>query len=244
MDLAGRVALVTGGAVRVGRAICLGLSSRGCGVVIHCRHSFKQANELAAELKAQGASAWVARGSLSGEAACRSLIKRAIAAAGHLDILVNNAAEFLRHSLMEADAASWRSALATNLLAPVMLTRFFAAAPGATAIVNIIDHRVRTLDTGAFPYSISKKALEQATRMSALELAPGIRVNAVAPGPALPPEPGCVRSAREPAGRAPLSKRPTPEDVAAAVLFLLEADAITGQTIFVDGGRHLLGSES
>jgi NAD(P)-dependent dehydrogenase (short-subunit alcohol dehydrogenase family) len=239
MDLAGRTALVTGGAVRVGRALCQALADRGCGVVIHCDRSLGPARELAACLRRQGVGAWVVCVHLSGDTSCRRVIRRAAALAGRLDILINNAAVFHRHGLREADAATWRAELDTNLVAPALLTRHFAGAPGAAAIVNILDRRVAGLDVGAVPYSVSKKALEDVTRLSALALAPAIRVNAVAPGPVLPREPGSLRAAREAAGRAPLARRPTPEDVADAVLFLLGNDAVTGQTLFVDGGQHL-----
>lgn len=239
MELAGRVALVTGGAVRVGRALALALSAQGCGVVIHCHRSIEQARHLAALLRERGVGAWVVRAHLAGEASCRRVIHRAVESAGRLDILINNAAVFHRQGLGEADAAAWHEELETNLVAPSLLTRYFAEVPGAAAIVNILDRRVSALDVGAVPYSVSKKALEYVTRLSALALSPAIRVNAVAPGPVLAREAGTGRAARESAGRIPLARRPTSADVADAVLFLLGNEAVTGQTLFVDGGQHL-----
>lgn len=239
MNLAGRTALVTGGAVRIGSILCKTLASHGCNVIIHCDRSIDEARGLATGLKKQGVRAWAIRAHFAEEAACKKLIRKAVALTGSLHVLVNNAAVFHRQSLREAGTAAWRNEMAVNFFAPVLLTRYFAEAPGAAAIVNILDHRVAALDTGAAPYSVAKKALEYFTRLAAVELAPDIRVNAVAPGPALPRSPGSTRAAREPAGTAPLARRPTPEDVAEAMLFLIGNDAVTGQTVFVDGGRHL-----
>jgi len=123
------------------------------------------------------------------------------------------------------------------------LTRQFTAQTQRGAIVNLLDRRIRCNDTTCVPYSITKKGLEELTKLSALEYAPDIRVNAVAPGAILPPSGSSAESARELAGNIPLEELPTSANIAEAALFLLQADSITGQIIYVDGGQHLLGVE-
>ena len=110
------------------------------------------------------------------------------------------------------------------------------------AVINLLDRRIRCNDTTCVPYSIAKKGLEELTKLAALEYAPDIRVNAVAPGPVLSPPGSSTESARELAGNIPLDQLPTLGNIAEAVMFLLQADSITGQVIYVDGGQHLLGN--
>lgn len=247
MDLKNCTALVTGGAVRVGATICRALASHGAAVVIHCRHSTAEAGNLAAQLRRLGGRAWVVRGALDTETGMERVLAAAFRVAPALNVLVNNASVFARHPLLGAKGRDYNEAWRVNALAPILLTRGFAMRvapaarpkkPGRGAIVNILDRRVETMDAGCAPYLVSKCALAAFTVASARELAPHISVNAVAPGPVLPP-PGGVRRVREPAGRIPLDRRPTPEDVAEAVIFLVSSGSITGQTIFVDGGQHL-----
>jgi NAD(P)-dependent dehydrogenase (short-subunit alcohol dehydrogenase family) len=109
-------------------------------------------------------------------------------------------------------------------------------------VVNLLDRRIRCNDTSCAPYSLTKKALAHLTQLAALEYAPNIRVNAVAPGPILPPPGNSTQTARELAGNLPLENLPTPENIAEAVLFLLQINSITGQIVYVDGGQHLLGN--
>ena len=242
MELRGRVALVTGGAVRIGRAIVEALAAEGCDVVIQYHRSRESATALAAELGAMGVRGIAVRASLSTEHACDHLIAQAIRRAGRLDFLVNNAAVFHKDGLASASRDTVMQELTTNLLGPLSLMRAFASRAVKGKIVNMVDRRIASQDQGCLPYLLTKKALADLTLNAALELAPEITVNAVAPGAVLPP-PGKGRQyLRDHAGRVPLHRQVTPRDVASAVVFLLKSDSITGQIVFVDGGQHLLGN--
>ena len=246
MDIKGSAALVTGGAVRIGRAIVEALAERGCTVLVHYSRSRVEAEVLVRAVRARGGTAHALRGNLERPAACAKLIAQAQSRDARLNILINNAAVFHKESLAEMTAASLQREFQINLFAPMLLTQAFAAAvarrhvPGH--VVNIVDRRVATHEAGCIPYLLSKKALADFTRSAALELAPAIAVNAIAPGAVLPPPGKGAAAIRELAGRAPLRHRCQPRDVARAVAFLLESEGITGQTIFVDSGQHLQGA--
>ncbi len=229
MVLKGKRVLVTGGAVRIGKVISLALQAAGAEVVVHYRNSKAEAEAL---------SPFIVQADLQRVEECARLIERV----GPLDILVNNASVFTKDSLAEATPERVRREFQVNLFSPMELTRAFAAQAGQGAVVNLLDRRIRCNDTSCLPYSISKKGLAELTKLSALELAPDIRVNAVAPGPVLSPPGSIAANTCELAGNIPLDKLPTLESIAAAVLFLLQADSITGQILFVDGGQHLLGN--
>jgi pteridine reductase len=241
MNLAGKTFLVTGGAVRIGRCICERLAQAGAQVVIHCRHSGREARELAEKLNTAGHTAWVVQEDLDSEAGCESVITQAFALAGGLDGLVNNAAVFHRRSLADTDLTHLLVELRPNLFAPLLLIRAFTRRAKTGRIVNLLDRRIATLETGSLAYQLSKRALADLTRLAALELAPAFTVNGVAPGPILLP-PGEKGKLSDKAGPIPTGRRPTPDDVAEAVLSLLRTDAMTGQILFVDGGQHLLGN--
>jgi NAD(P)-dependent dehydrogenase (short-subunit alcohol dehydrogenase family) len=167
------------------------------------------------------------------------VVRQAVALAGKLDILVNNAAVFDKQRLLRATAAAIREEWDVNLLAPLLLMQAFARRVKHGRIINLLDCRIASHQSDAVPYILAKKSLADLTRLAALELAPGITVNGVAPGPVLAAD--RAGATRESAGPLPLKIRPTVRDVVKAVLFLLESDAITGQIIFVDSGRHLRG---
>ena len=229
MELKGKRALVTGGAVRIGAAIVKALQRAGAEVVVHY---------LASEEEAKALSPFTVRADLSNPDALAAMV----ADAGPLDILVNNAALFTKDDLATAAPERVRHEFEINLFAPLELTRRFAAQCASGAVINLLDRRVRANDPSCLPYSMTKKGLEELTKLTALELAPGIRVNAVAPGPILPPPGDDGSRFAERAGRVPLENYPSPEDIAEAALFLLRADYCTGQVVFVDGGQHLLGN--
>mgnify|MGYP001130784183 CR=1 FL=1 len=242
MELEGKVALVTGGAVRIGRAICEALAAEGCDVVIHCRRSAAQARALAARLRRRGVRSWVVRLDLRGQRDCERLLRRAWSAAGGVDCLINNAAVFHKDALATTTERTLLAELRTNLFVPVLLTRAFAARGRRGQVVNLLDRRIATRDPACVPYMLSKQGLAEFTRLAALALAPRIAVNGVAPGAILPPPGTGGRRVRDRAGAVPLGRQVTPADVAAAVVTLLKMDAVTGQIMFVDGGQHLLGS--
>jgi len=240
MELTAKTALVTGGAVRIGRAICEALARQGCGVVIHCRSSIRDADALQQELDARGSRAWTVQGDLDSERGCFEVMDQTWAHSGQIDFLVNNAAVFHRCRLAEMGETAVLDELRINLLAPLFLTREFAARTRKGAIVNLLDQRIAGHAVEAVPYALSKKALEELTYLSAIELAPRIRVNGVAPGAILPPPGKSGARMKKLAAQTPLKKNPRPEDIADAVVFALKADSMTGQILYVDGGRHLL----
>lgn len=229
MILEGKRALVTGGALRIGKVITKALQRAGVEVVVHYRNSKAEAETL---------SSFTVKADLQSMDECSRLIERA----GPLDILINNASIFTKDSLAASTPDRVQREFNVNLFAPMELTRAFVAQASGGAVVNLLDRRVCSHDITCAPYTISKKGLADFTKLSAVEYAPAFRINAVAPGPILPPPDSSAESARELAGNIPLNALPSPENIAEAALFLLQAEAITGQIIYVDGGQHLLGN--
>jgi NAD(P)-dependent dehydrogenase (short-subunit alcohol dehydrogenase family) len=242
MNLRGKTALVTGGAVRIGKAVCEALAAEGCHVVIHCSRSVQSAEQLARRLRGLEVKAWVVKEAIDSEADCRSLMAGAVKQAGTLDILVNNAAVFHKTRLKAVTEQKLKIEFGINLFAPILLTRLFAEQAEKGAVVNLLDRRIKANDVDCLPYSLSKKALASFTEEAALALAPTITVNAVAPGPILPPPGKGGAYLFERAGLIPLKCRITPHDIAAGVVQLLKLVGVTGQTLFMDGGQHLLGN--
>ncbi len=254
MKTKNNAALVTGGALRIGRAICRALARQGRPVVVHCFRSRPEAEELAASIRSEGGQAWIVQGDLRPPGSCRRIVTEAWEQAGGLTLLVNNAAVFRKDALLTTTAEDNLEQVRLNFLAAAQLMREFAArvleepvAPpcgrrGVGRIINLLDSRISRIEAGELSYQVSKHMLAALTLSAARELAPCITVNAVAPGPVLPPEFGqqADKRGREPAGPIPLGQRPTPEDVADAVAFLARATGITGEILFVDGGQHLL----
>jgi NAD(P)-dependent dehydrogenase (short-subunit alcohol dehydrogenase family) len=235
-------ALVTGGARRIGRAIVERLAAEGYAVAIHCHRSDHEAHALRRALQAQGARAEVVEADLGDAATLAGLVRRARAALGTLTLLVNNASVFEPDDIGSLDEALWERHFRINLRAPVFLARDFAdqvPEGGEGAIVNVIDQRVWNPTPQFFSYTLSKSALFTATQTLAQALAPGIRVNAVGPGPTLASRrQGQDDFARQGAS-VPLGHGPRPEEIADAVLFLAKAGSVTGQMLAVDGGQHL-----
>jgi len=243
MHLEGKTALITGGAVRLGRAITGALAEQGVNPVIHYRSSAGAARAMEAELAEKGVNVALVQGDLVSQAACRQVMEEAHRKSGGVDILVNNAAVFNKDTLMEATEENVLAEFWPNLFAPMFLIRAFAELAGDGHVINLLDRRITANDTSCAPYLLSKKGLYELTKLAALELAPGIRVNGVAPGVLLPPPGKDEQYLKEHGGYVPLEYQCRPEDIAAAVLYLLEADCHTGQVLYVDGGKHLLGTE-
>lgn len=237
MKLEGKVALVTGGAVRIGRAIGEALAAEGAIVAVHYRSSRREAAALARDL-----GGFSVPSDLASESACERLVSDVIRAAGRLDVLINNAAVFHKDSLRGATAARLGQEFWPNLFVPILLTRAFASRVKRGVVVNLLDRRITSRDTECLPYVLSKKSLAEFTKIAALELAPGIRVNGVAPGAVLPPPGKGARSLRDLAGPVPLKRPVRPADIADAVAFLAKSESVTGQIVFVDGGQSLLGN--
>jgi NAD(P)-dependent dehydrogenase (short-subunit alcohol dehydrogenase family) len=233
-------ALVTGGALRIGRAIVLALARNGYAVAIHANRSRADAEALRDTIVSSGGRAGVLTADLANHDAVLGLVPAAAAAVGPLTLLVNNASVFEPDTIGHLDRDLFDRHIAVNLRAPLFLARTFAAqASAGGAIVNVLDQRVYRPTPGFFSYGLSKSALYVATTMLAQGLSPHVRVNAVAPGPTLPNVwHGEDAFARRSAAM-PLGHGPSPDEIADAVLFLSGAKNITGETIAVDGGQHM-----
>ena len=237
-----KVVLITGGARRVGAAITRKLHAAGATVVIHYHRSAQEAQDLAAELNAQRPGSVTPLGAdLLNVAVLRALVEATLARHGHLDILVNNASTFYPTRVGEITEAHWDDLMGTNLKAPLFLSQ--AAAPHLAAreglILNIADiHGLRPLRYHPV-YSPAKAGLIMLTQSLARELAPQVRVNAIAPGPVEFPDKGLTEDMKQAIiDKTLLKRRGSPEDIArAALFFAAEAPYVTGQILAVDGGR-------
>jgi NAD(P)-dependent dehydrogenase (short-subunit alcohol dehydrogenase family) len=237
-----RVALVTGGAKRIGRAIALDLARHGWAVAIHHHSSAADAEALAGEIAAAGGRAAALAGDLSCEAESSALLPRAAAALGPVTCLVNNASVFEMDKIDTATRESWDRHIETNLRAPLVLSQAFArhlpdAAEGN--IVNLLDQRVWKLTPYFLSYTVAKSGLWTLTQTLALALAPRIRVNGIGPGPTLPSARQTVEQFQQQQAAVPLRRGPTPEEIAATLRFILATPSMTGQMIALDGGEHL-----
>ena len=241
----GKVVLITGGAKRVGAATCRRLHAAGANLMLHYRESAGEARLLQAELNtARKDSVALIQADLLDLGKLQSLVDQTLQSFGRLDALVNNASSFFQTPVGEITPAQWEDLIGTNLRAPMFLAQ--AAAPALKksqgAIVNITDiHAERPLKNYVV-YSVAKAGLVGLTRSLARELAPEVRVNAVAPGPILWPDDDAFDelSRQRIISHTPLRREGTPEDIAKAVHFLLaDASYVTGDTINVDGGRHV-----
>jgi len=235
-----RAALVTGAARRIGRVIALALHEAGYAVAIHAHQSRGEAQELCEEIVRHGGRGAVVCADLAEHGDVAGLVAAARAAVGPLTLLVNNASSFERDDIGALDAARFDRQMAINLRAPIFLSEAFAAqAADDASIVNILDQRVLKPTPHFVSYTLSKSALHSATRMLAQALAPKVRVNAVAPGPTFrSPRQSAEDFARQ-AAAVPLERESSPQDVAAAVVYLAGARSVTGVTVAVDGGQHL-----
>ncbi|HMP97197.1 MAG TPA: SDR family NAD(P)-dependent oxidoreductase [Kiritimatiellia bacterium] len=244
LSLAGQRALVTGGATRIGREICLTLARAGAAVAVHYRSSAREAAEVVADIDRMGGQAVMLPADLNGESACRDLIR---AAADHLDglsILVNNASVFTRETLGELTEASMAREFWPNLFAPMLLSRYFAdEKPESGVIVNLLDRRILANDARFFAYSLAKKGLADFTRLAAVALAPSIKVHGIAPGPILPPPGEDEAYLKVKGGKRLLEDRLDPAAIAGALMALLGLRGATGQILYIDAGQHLLGND-
>jgi len=240
-SLRGKTALITGAAKRLGRAIAIALAGQGGNVVVHYNQSERAAAELCDELRSMDVFAWPIRADLSEAGQAEALFDAAVGQAGAVDILVNNASIFDRETLWETTETSlWRN-LQVHSVAPLVLARALARQGRTAHIVNLLDTRVTVYDREHASYHLSKRMLLTLTRMLALELAPEIAVNAVAPGLILPPAGQDEDYLKKLAHCNPLHRYGDAQDVTEAILFLLRSRFITGQVIYVDGGYHMKG---
>jgi pteridine reductase len=239
--LSGKTAVVTGAAHRIGRAIALALAGEGADIVIHDHLSLHgDCEKLCEEIGRLGVRSWIVTGDFENHSDYETFISRALKAAGRLDILINNAAVFAADTLRDADFKGLIHHMEINAWAPLVVSRQFALTSTTGKIINLLDTRIAGYDREHLSYILSKHVMQLLTRMTAVEFAPGISVNAVAPGLILPPPGKDENYLNELALRVPLKRHGGPEDIADTVLFLLRGNFITGQVIYVDGGRHLL----
>jgi NAD(P)-dependent dehydrogenase (short-subunit alcohol dehydrogenase family) len=246
MSEAAPIALITGAARRIGRAIALDLAAHGWAVAVHYRRSRAEAAALVDEIAGRGGRALALSGDLADPEALESLVPRCAEALGAPTCLVNNASEFQIDTVATTSPESWDTHLDINLKAPVFLARslFLNLPPEATGnVINIIDQRVWKLTPDFFSYTISKAGLWTATRTLAQALAPRVRVNAVGPGPVLQSIHQTEAEFAAESASTLLGHGPTPAEIAATVRFILGAPAMTGQMIALDGGQHLTWGE-
>lgn len=244
MELSGAIAIVTGGGVRIGRAIVLALADAGCNVLIHYGTSQAEAEDAADAVRATGQQAATVAADLRQPQAAAETVFDACRTLGRPSLLVNSAAIFEAGPLTETNAEDWDRHLAVNLTAPFHLLRRFAEDrdpdwPGH--VVNIADWRALRHPAGNLSYTVSKSGLLALTRVAAQDLAPHVRVNAIAPGPMLPPPGRDEDYLRPVVEKLPLKRQGSPEDIARAVVWLSRQDFITGEMLHVDGGQQFTG---
>ena len=240
------VALITGSAKRLGRQTAITLHSAGYNLVIHCNQSRQQADELASQLNlVRAASAFVLRADLLDETQWTALAEQAVSFFNRLDALVNNASSFFPTPVGSATPAHWHDLFGSNVKAPYFLSQALAPhlANQHGCIINMVDIHAQQPLAGHSIYCMAKAALLMMTKSLAIELAPTIRVNGIAPGAILwPPQQSVQLSEQDKTAilrQIPLQQLGTPEDIANSVLFLVQSPYITGQIITVDGGRSL-----
>ncbi len=236
------VVLLTGAGRRIGRAIALDLAAYGWTVGVHYSGSAAEADAVVAEIRTRGGKAQALRADLADAVAVDRLVPECVRELGAPVCLINNAALFLDDRLGTLETGQWDRQLAVNLRAPVFLAQSFAVhlPPGRTGtIINIIDQRVLRPNPQYFSYTAAKAGLWAVTRTLAQALAPRIRVNAIGPGPALPNVQQSAQDFAAEAGATLLGRGTSPDEIATAIRFILDAPAMTGQMITLDGGQHL-----
>ena len=236
MDIKNKNVLITGGALRIGKALCIAFAEAGANVTIHCNKSETAAEKLLSELGGGGKHRIVRC-----DLACPEAVAALFDSAGPIDILVNNASMFQPEPLPVESAEQFRRHFEVNFFAPVTLMKKFHGQlngkPGC--IINFLDQDVAKVSSRSGSYSLSRKALRDATLSAALQMAPQVRVNAIAPGPVMPP-PGMEGSKMEQILKeVPLLRPVDLRDLTLACIFLAANESITGEILFVDCGQHL-----
>jgi NAD(P)-dependent dehydrogenase (short-subunit alcohol dehydrogenase family) len=235
-------ALITGAARRIGRSLALTAAEAGYDVAVHYRSGADEAEALALEIRAMGRQAAALPAELTDETRTCALVGRAAEALGPVTLLINNASVFQDDRIATVTRATWDAHMETNLRAPVLLAQAFAAelpSEREGLIINMLDQRVLKPNPQFFSYGLSRSALWAATLTLAQALAPRIRVNAIGPGPTLPSVHQTAEQFAAEAHNVLLERRSSPEDIAGAARYLIEARQVTGQMIVVDGGQHL-----
>jgi NAD(P)-dependent dehydrogenase (short-subunit alcohol dehydrogenase family) len=238
-----RVALVTGAGRRIGRAIALGLAAAGWDVAVHYRQSAADADEVVAAIRALGRRAVALHADLADEAAVRALPRQAVHLLGSLDCIVNNASLFEYDKPDAFSPALLATHMQCNVAAPLLLAQeLHAMVPdgGQAVVINLLDQKLYNLNPDFLSYTLSKAALHTATTMLAQALAPKLRVVGVAPGITLVSGDQSATGFERAHKITPLGRSSTPQDIVDAVCYAANAKALTGTTLLVDGGQHLM----
>lgn len=241
VSLTGKAALITGAAKRIGRAMALALAQNGVRIAVHYSNSEQEAKALCTEIEGIGGAAWPVKGDLADAGQTQAVFNEAVDRAGAIDILINNASTFDVETIWEMTDESLCRNMRIHTMAALILSRNLAKQQRPGHIINLLDTRVVSYDKDHAAYHISKRSLLTLTRILALELAPKIAVNAVAPGLILPPAQQDETYLEKLAPTTPLRRHGSPADVVEAALFLLRSRFITGQILYVDGGYHMRG---
>lgn len=236
MKLEGKKVLITGGAIRLGRAISMAFANAGAQIIIHYNNSRREAAALLSELAGKKSGHQIIKCNLEKQ----NLINKMFSSLGTVDILVNNASVYHRQSLSSEDIDEAKTQFQVNFWAPLTLMReFYRKNIAGGCIINILDQSIAKIGKDDGAYVFSKKSLAEATLAAALQWAPKIRVNAIAPGAVIPPR-GMEKSMmKKQLASMPMEKAPSPEDIANACIYLVEQDALTGQILYLDGGAHI-----
>ena len=241
MELSGKNAIVTGAAKRIGREIALALAGQGMNIAVHYHNSKKDAHELAEKITAMGRKAVAIKADCAKRKDIYSAVEKAKKEFGVLHLLINNAAIFDPSNFFETDDNEWNKYLDVNLKAPFYFAQKFAEnnSAGLAKIINIADTYGVSPAASFIPYGVSKSGVISLTKGLAKALAPKILVNCICPGPILPSAGGTTEQTQRSIDSTLLKRMGAMEDIAKTVLFLAENDYITGQAIFVDGGKSI-----
>ncbi len=232
-------AIVTGGAKRLGREMSLSLVERGFDIVIHYNHSKEEASRLAEEIRGKGRQCRLFQADFSDLDSVEETARELFSEGEDYRVLVNNASIFSPLSFEETPLKDLNNNFSVHFFYPFYLTKIFAQKCVKGVVVNILDSRITDEDIEFFPYTLSKKSLASFTRMSARALAPEIRVNAICPGPVLPPGFDDPKNMEKKVSLLPLQKTVAIPDIIRALDYLLDNESVTGEFLFVDGGMHL-----
>jgi len=241
--LNGKTALVTGGAKRLGKTCSLAIAAEGADIILHYNTSKPEAEKTALEIRKLGSACTLIQQDLTNPANTAVFADRILSETNSIDILINSASIFPSDTFNEITFESIMQNLQINAFSPFLLGNELAKKTKLTDIINFLDSRITGPDPNHSSYHLSKRMLYTMTKLMAESLAPDVRVNAIAPGPILPPDGKDVHYFEKLKHLNLLHKTGNPDDISQALLFLLKSSFITGQVLFIDGGMHLKGSK-
>jgi len=242
MKIKGKTALVTGGGRRLGREIALALAHQGADIILHYHRSHREAEETSREIRKAGVSCHISSHNLADAGLTGEWFNELVKTQGCPDILINSASSYAEDKYFDMNSADLQKSISLHVYSPLEMIRRMCESEKKVSVVSILDTRVADRDPAHASYHLGKRGMLTLTRDLAVEFAPYLRINAVAPGIILPPEGKGEEWIERLKASNPLNRRGTAEDICDAVLFLVGAEFTTGQIIFVDGGRHLKGN--